>query len=314
MEAPGRACSVSPKTAIPLLVAAFLVSSPVAVATVAAKGNDVWLRASQSWALGVVVPNGAGLAEGSQLSWTDARNITALARLPNITEPDGVTYLVLSAEGDDKAVFQVAAGVWPGSSKWSAYSWYITGIGTSSLSYRWVMNSSTPSMSPGDLVSISITVTGGAWGMRVQDISTGEGKTGSVPSPSLTKFTSGDQEVVALESYTRSASTFRDMGNATLAAVLVDGRRIMAGWYAYGGWDPMHNPLFGVGSSDPPTYLSLIMGKDGGAVWSYDAQWTGAVWNTSVHPVALAYAALAALVPIAFVLGSRFGRVGREEG
>jgi hypothetical protein len=272
----------------------------------------MWRNAGVSWGLGVVLPNGAELANGKQLSWAEANNVTSVVKLPNITEPDGVTYLVLSAKGNNGAIFQVAAGIWPGSNSWSAYSWYITGADANTPSYSWVMNSSAPTMTAGDALSLSISVGTGAWGLKVQDLNSGGSKALSAPSPGLTGFASGDQEVLALESYSRSASTFRGMGNASLLEVLVNGNKVTGGWYAYGGWDPAYDPLFVVGNSQPPAFVSLTMTGNGQAVWGYQAQWTGEVLTMNFKPVVLAYASLAALVPIALVVGTRTGH-RREE-
>lgn len=295
-----------------LLAAATLLFSPAAVAALSGNSGDAWQGTTQSWALGVVLPNGANLANGALLSWTEARNITVLVRLPNITDPEGVTYIVLSAEGDDGGVFQVAAGIWPGCDTWSVYSWYVTGMGSSSLSYRWVANSSGPSMSPGDLVAMSISLNIGEWRLSVNDFTTTASSTVSATSPTLTKFVRGDQEVLALESYTESVSTFRMMGNASMQGLWVDGSKVIGGWYSHGGWDPAHSPLFEVGTTAPPTFVTLSLRNSGEAVWNYDAQWTGTVSSPTLQPILLAYAALAALVPVAFVLGRRLGRKGME--
>jgi hypothetical protein len=294
------------------VVAALFVVSPFAAAPSALEAKSMWQHTTQSWASGVVVPDGAWLAGEGQVSWADVKNLTAMARLPNITEPQGVTYIVLSAEGDDGAVIQVAAGVWPGSSTWLVYSWRVSGIGTGSPSYSWVMNASTPSMMPEDLVSVSISAGEGFWGMKVHDLNTGGTRTEYVPSPALTGFKSGDQEVFALESYTRDVSTFREMGNASLLSLSLNGRRVTSGWYAYEGWDPTHSPLFAVGSASPPTFITLTQGKGGQVDWSYDAQWTGAVWNPSIGPDVLPLAILAVLVPLAFILGRVLGRKKKE--
>jgi hypothetical protein len=311
MVAHGAAGSGLLMAAAFLVAASFLISSSVVTATALARADDAWESAGVSWALGVVLPNGAELVNGNHLSWAEVGSVTVLVKLPSITEPVGVTYLVLSAEGDNGAVLQVAAGIWPGCDDWSAYSWYITGTGTSDPSYTWVMNSSSPSMVSGDLISMSVFAGANAWGIRVQNLNSSETKTGSVASGGLTGFASGDQEVFALESYTTSASTFREMGNATLLAVLVDGSKVAGGWYAYGGWDPAHNPLFVVGDSQPPTYVSLKMAGNGEVFWSYGSRWTGGVLTASFQPVVIAYASLAALVPMALVVGSRTKR-GRE--
>jgi hypothetical protein len=293
-----------------LVASVFLVSSSVATATSLAK-EDTWGTPGVSWGLGVVLPNGANLVNGNQLSWADVRNLTTLVKLPSITEPDGVTYFVLSAEGDNGAVFQVAAGVWPGCHGWSAYSWYVTGADTNAPSCAWVMNSSAPSMAPKDLISMSLIVGANAWVMKVHDINSSESRSDSMPSLGLTGFASGDQEVVALESYTKAASTFRQMGSASLLEVLADGTQVAGGWYAYGGWDPTHNPLFVVGNSQPPAFVSLKMTGSGQAFWSYEAPWTAAVPPMSFQPVVIAYVTLAASVPIALIVGTRTPH-GRE--
>jgi hypothetical protein len=228
-------------------------------------------------------------------------------------KPDGVTYLILSAEGDNKAVMQVAAGVWPGSDSWSSYAWYITGLGTGSISYGWTVNCSAPLMSPGDTVSLSLTAGAGAWGIRAQDLNTTDRGTWNVPSPGLGGFRVGDQEVIALESYSSSVSTFERMGNATLVALYVDGNRVTGGWYEYGGWNGVSTPLFAVGSAEPPTFVSLAPLAGGHAEWYYDAQWTGAVWNINASPMMFLYACLATLVPVVFLLGRRVGH-GKEGG
>jgi hypothetical protein len=294
-----------------LAISLFLITSPVQAATAPGVVADVWQHYAQSWALGVVVPDGATLAGGVGLSWAEARNVTALLKLPNITMPGGVTYLVLSAEGDDGTVMQVAAGVWPGSDLWSVYSWFVSGATTASPSYDWTANCSAPTMAGGDLVLISTTVGAGAWGVRVQDLNTSKSISLSISSPALSRFKPGDQEVFALESYTRSVATFRGMGGAALLELLVDGQRVTGGWYPYGGWEPARSPLFAVGTAQPPTFITLTSPAGSLAVWSYDAEWTGAIGNPTYGTAAFAYAALAALVPVAFVLG---GRMRRRDG
>ena len=294
-------------TAAASVLMVVLLASYPAFATTPSSKSDAWQSVSQSWALGVVVPNGAQLAAETQLSWADIRNMSVLARLPNITEPVGVTYMILSAEGNNGAIFQVAAGIWPGSRTWSVFSWVVTGAEANSPEYTWILNCSAPQMNAGDLVSISMIVSPSQWNLSFKDVTIGAIKTASVPSPSLTGFAVGDQEVFALESYSRSVSTFRDMGNGTLLAIFFDEGKLAGGWYPYGGWDPAHSPLFVVGSSSPPTYISIATENDGGVVWSYDALWTGAVWNTGIQPIVFAYVGLAALVPLAFLLGRRVG-------
>ena len=316
MGARRQACSLLLPVAATMIVLVALISEQTVVAAGQAgtswNQSGAWSRATQSWALGLVVPDGSKLQDGGLLSWKSTANLTVVTRLPNITNPDGVTYLILSAEGNDGSVFQVALGVWPGSSSWTVSSWYITGLGTGSLSYRWVLNCSGPQMVPGAEVAASIGVSQGSWWLQVEDLNTSGRVTDRVASPGLSTFVSGDQEVFALESYSRSSTVFKDMGNATMLALYADGKKVVGGWYLYGGWDPTRNPLFTVGTSDPPTFISGAVFPEGRVVWSYDALWTGALWNTDLQPVAFAYVALGALVPVAFVLGKRLGH-GHEE-
>jgi hypothetical protein len=85
----------------------------------------------------------------------------------------------------------------------------------------------------------------------------------------------GDQEIFALESYSRDSSTFQNMGNLTLRMLLVDGRRMMSGWYPFADWDGVHNPLFIVGVTAPPQFIGVSVSHDGRAVWYYSGNWRG---------------------------------------
>lgn len=242
--------------------------------------GDVWHRQYNSWGVEVVIPERVPLAGGRELSWSSARDITGVVTLPNITKPDAITYVVLSAMGSDRSVFQVAAGAWPGSAHWSVYSWYITDVGSQTPSYQWVANSTGPGISSGDQIALCIARSLSGWTFAVLDHRAGTLQEGYFPANSSVSFASGDQEVVALESYSRSSSTFREMGNLTLQAVMVDGARIEGGWYFYSGWNPLHTPLFEVGGSQVPVFISLTSNAQGEAVWGYTSQWT----NVSLDP------------------------------
>ena len=236
-------------------------------------GSESWHRATSSWAIGVVVPNGAGLEQGGPVTWGTVSNLTAALVLPNITRPDAITYVVLSAMSSDRTIFQVAAGAWPGSAYWSVYSWYVTDVGSQAPHYQWTANSTGAEFNPGDQLSVSITRSSSGWSFNVLDRSRGTSQHGSFPAPATLALAVGDQEVLAFESYSRSSAAFRDMGNLTLESIWVDGAKVQEGWYYYSGWDPSRNPLFVVGGSQAPLFISISTDARGEAVWSYSGQW-----------------------------------------
>ncbi len=294
---------------------ALVLSSPLEEVT-SQGGNagvvkDNWQRAYSSWALGVVVPDGARLDGGGALSWKTATNLTAVARLPNITNPAAITYVVLSAMGNDRTIFQVAAGTWPDCSYWSVYSWFITGVDSRSPAYECMANSTGPEFSPHDVLSISIFIASpSAWMFRVTDENRSSSLERSFPTSLAVSFASGDQEVFSLESYSRSASTFQNMGNQTLESLLVDGTKVLDGWYPYSGWDPAHNPLFVVGGSAAPLFIDLTTNGRGEAVWAYSPQWADAHLNVSLGSVVVGLALFSLIVVSAlFVRNGRRSRV-----
>lgn len=230
---------------------------------------------TSSWALGVVVPEGAPLQGGGSLRWEDANNVTASFTLPDISVPDGLVYAVLSVMTGNGSVLQAAVGIRHNESDWFTYSWSISSPSSVPLTYQWVLNASVPEVAPLANLTVSIFRSSGPWSLRVLDESTGASVEHGFPSRQRASLRAGDQEVFSLESYSRSGSTFRNMGNLTLGGIFVDGARIEGGTYTYGGWDPSHNPLFAVGSSgsDPPTFISLGQTKGGSFVWEYATSW-----------------------------------------
>jgi hypothetical protein len=258
-----------------------------------------------SWALGVVVPEGAGLQDGGKLRWEGVSNVTAAVTLPNITLPDRITYVVLSVMTSDGSVLQAAAGVYPNRSSWLAYSWFVPNINTVHLTYQWVLNASEPQMAQDSRIAITIYQASGLWKLRVVNLDTGASIDRSFPSGSASSIMVGDQEVFALESYSRSEATFQDMGNLTLSSLLVDGQKVTGGLYSYGNWDPSHNPVFIVGSSGttPPTFLHLQQLEGGAIVWGFSSVWEGnldgnlgGVWLGIVGLLVIAGLVVAALV------------------
>lgn len=265
--------------------------------------GGTWQPATTSWGSGVVVPDGARLEGGAGLSWKSATNITAVARLPDIVNPDGATYLVLSAMASDRSVFQVAAGISPANSGWASYSWVVSEVDSSSPLYIWILNGSGPKMSPGDTVAISISVDeASGWRLCISDVSTGSTLERGFPQKSALTFAAGDQEVFAFESYSRSESAFHEMGNATLVSIAVDGRKVVGGTYPHSGWDAVHNPLFMVGSSSPPAFISMNL-EGGSAVWSYTHLWSGSGWTFPPASVLATVTVLAGLVVLTILTG-----------
>lgn len=250
----------------------FPVSGEIAQETTTPPGS---VYPNVSWALGMVVPQGAGLQGGGSVRWEGVRNVTAHVMLPNITQPDGIIYAVLSVMTSDKVVLQAAAGAAPGRDGWYAYSWCIEGLGSGPLNYRWVVNGSAPQMAPKGNISLSIFEAAGVWNLAVSDLDSGALVEKAFPPGIGATLRGGDQEVFALESYTRSAAIFRTMGNLTLEGVWLDGRPVARGFYSYGQWDPNHSPVFIVGSSgsSPPSFIYLGEGAPGSYFWTYSGSW-----------------------------------------
>ena len=252
-----------------------------------------------SWAVGLVVPESASLQGGGKLRWEAVSNLTAAVTLPEISLPDEIVYVVLSVMTSNGSVLQAAAGIRPNDSNWSAYAWLIPSTATVPLVYQWILNASGPTMAPGADVSISIYQALGMWDLRIVNEQTGAAMTQQFPASTGSSVRPGDQEVFALESYSRSGATFQNMGNLTLTGIFVDGSKVTGGVYAYSDWDPAHNPLFAVGSSgtSPPSFISLGQAKDGSFVWGYAMVWT----NPTDLPLTVAIVAAMVLAAVSTV-------------
>jgi hypothetical protein len=262
----------------------FLLFEISSAGSVAAEVQNVAVQQAyqnSSWALGVVAPEGAGLQLGGNLRWEEVSNLTALVVLPNISAPQRMVYVVMSVMTSDGAVLQAAAGTYPNDTGWLAYSWFIPSAQSVTLTYTWVLNASVPRMAPDSRASISIFLRDGGWKLKIEDVDTGSSVEHSFPAGIATSLESGDQEVFALESYTKEAATFQYMGNLTLLSLTANGQRVTSGFYSYSDWNIGRNPVFVVGSSGSsvPAFISLESGTNGSIVWSYNTQWTGDVYG-----------------------------------
>jgi len=263
--------------ALALIISAGVELSPISTGEAPGQvGSAGSSYPTTSWAVGLVVPEGASLEGGGKVNWGEVSNLTAAITLPNISLPDEIVYAVLSVMTSNGSVLQAAAGIWPGDSNWSVYAWLIPSTASIPLVYQWVLNASEPTMAPGANVSIVIYQASGSWSLRVTDEETGSRVTMEFPPGLAESVRVGDQEVFALESYSRSEGTFRNMGNLTLAGMFLDGTKVAGGVYGYSDWDPDHNPLFAVGSAgaSPPSFVSFGRAADGSFVWGYATVWS----------------------------------------
>jgi len=298
--------------AFALTLACLMLASPLATGEGLQLENQGTGYSNSSWALGVVAPEGSGLSDGASLRWESVNNVTVLVSLPNITLPDRVVYSVLSVMTGDGGIMQVAAGVYPNRSAWLTYSWVIPRSDTTTPTYQWILNGSEPRMAQNSRISMSIFHLSGLWSLRVTDEGTNSSVERQFPPGLGPALKAGDQEVFALESYSRTSSTFREMGNLTLESLLVDDQRVTGGFYSYGDWDPNHDPLFVVGSAgtSPPSFISLEKTGDGSFAWEFAGLWQG----EDLHFGQAAVAVVVVAVLTAAVLGAvalRFARKRR---
>ena len=307
-----------PNVACSLAVCILLAVAAAGPLTAAAYGTGQPYPNS-SWALGVVVPEGAELAGGGSLHWEGVTNVSALVTLPNISSHGRLVYVVMSLMTCDSAVMQVAAGTFPNGTGWLAYSWYVPNAGSIPIAYNWILNASIPRMFPGSTVTFSIFVANGGWNLKVVDCGTGALVERSFPTGASLSLKQGDQEVFALESYSREAAVFQSMGNLTLSALMVDGVRVSGGLYPYGDWNTKTSPLFVVGSpgSSPPGFISINQQAGGPVTWGYSTQWTNEAYDLDAVAMAAGFlsasAAAFALMGVVILL-TRKGRTRREAG
>jgi len=266
---------IEPGLAILLSICILLSGSELTLAEGTSQSRPVSAYSNASWATGVVVPEGAGLQDGGKVHWEGVSNVTVSLTLPDIGSPDRVVYAVMSVMTSDGSVLQAAAGALPNSTGWRGFAWLVTGANSGSPTYLWVLNASQPEMSSMGTVLLSIFSEPGAWELKISDMATGSSVERSYPQGPGQVLRAGDQEVFALESYSRSQATFSEMGNLTLNSIWLDGQKVVSGCYLYSDWDMIHNPLFVVGStgSSPPSFIYAGEGKTGSFFWDYAGVW-----------------------------------------
>lgn len=251
--------------------------------TINQKNSDWGVYLKGSWALGIVIPNGAKMGDGTVVRWSEVRNITAVVQLPQIIKTDGMIYIVLSAMTLSKTVLQVAVGIEPNRTTWLTYAMIVTNI-SSGANYTWVADGKPPFMRCNDLIIISIYLSlyqnEYIWSYKVHDVTTNESYTGFLINDNSEAFMDGDQEIIAFESYTKNENVFMNMGNITLYALFLNSKKVVGGWYFYDGWDWTKRPLFVVGSAQVPNYIS-ISNNDSIIYWKYNPS----TWNTSTISV-----------------------------
>jgi hypothetical protein len=229
-------------------------------------------QGSVSWALGVVVPEGASLNGSGSVVWSVVNNLSAHFSLPPLNSTDGTILLVLSAKVGS-AVIQVAAGLSPTESSWKTYAWLIPNVASIPQSYDWLLNGSGPMMAPGDDILLSLSKGAGTWEGYISDLTTGRSTSVSFPGTSGATLAEGDQEVFALESYTSSISVFVRMGDVDLHSIALDGAPVTGGYYYLDGWDDVHHPLFVVGTALAPGFISAQSISNGTIYIGYSGVW-----------------------------------------
>jgi len=269
-----------------------------------------------SWALGVVVPEGAALASSRRVSWQTTSNLSASARLPALNTTDGTILLALSAMVGDSSVIQAAAGLFPGSNTWRALAWFVPDIGATPQAYEWTLNSTESRMKPGALVSLSLFREGGVWHYGILDDESGLGDFGPFTNAPRSSFKVGDQEVFALESYTSNDTVLSRMGSAILRSIYLDGDRVTGGFYYLNNWDPAHHPLFVAGGLQAPTSITLQSFPNGTVAWGYSAGWQGSYYSPPDfgYFVPLALLVVVATVSAFLLIHVRAAPEGRRNG
>ncbi|MDG6927665.1 MAG: hypothetical protein JRN26_01635 [Nitrososphaerota archaeon] len=218
-----------------------------------------------SWATGIIVPQGAGL-RGGNVNWSMVNNITSLFRVPNISVTDRPIYIIMSAMTSNGSVIQVAVGLYNNSNYWKGYAMYILNPGEVPQNYVQVSLEKNLRILAGNMVSMALYSKNGSWCFSIRDLSTDGSVEGRFNASLSSGLSQGGQYVFALESYSYSYQVFDSMGNLALYAIFISGEPVINGWYIYSGWTSF--PLFLVGGSSPPSFMSIRQTTNGTFIWS----------------------------------------------
>ena len=246
------------------LLIVLLLSSLIVSGILLSSGPSWSNYGSASWAAGIVVPQGATLSNGS-VDWKTVSNVTSLFRVPNISSTDGTIYIIMSLMTSNGGVMQVAVGLYNSSNSWKGYAMYIPKLNAFPQSYVQVEANKNMSIEAGDMVSMELYKSDGWW-FEIKDISAGASTIGRFDANFSSELATGGQYLFALESYSYSFRVFSNMGNLTLYDVFINGQPVINGWYVYKPW--ASQPLFVVGDSNPPSFISVEHRTNGTFQWS----------------------------------------------
>lgn len=271
---------------------------------------------SGSWAIGVVIPENSELSNGELVNWNDVSNVSAVFNLPNISSTDSTIYVIMSLMTENGSIIQLAAGLYPNMSYWHTYAMYVLNPNSYPQIYKHVSISDDNFMLANDLISMSMYFSNGRWQFRVNDL-TRETSTVSCFNASLpAELKDGDQYVFALESYSYNSSVFRSMNSMTLYGLFINGERVSGGWYLYTTWNNQNFPLFIVGGSTPPDFISASFSGNGTVTWSYVSAWASGITSYSsfylITGILVAAAAVINISVLALLILKRKKLLGRD--
>jgi len=248
--------------------------------------RDTWVI-QRSWGLGLTIPNGSPLEDGSRVEWSKHRNITVVLTLPNISYTDKTIYFIVSIMTKQQTIIQAAVGIHPNSTYWTSSFMYVRNIYHYNKTYVAVLLESHPYFNPNDKASISIYYRpsedkdNGVWASSITNLSQGTSIDVDILADNSSTFMDGEQEVVAFESYTSNEEIFKQMGEAILHSILVDGKKVLNGWYIDDGQVFDKRPLFEVGGGQVPPFISIVFNNEGSIAWIYSKP----TWDNYLHPI-----------------------------
>ncbi|MGC8558536.1 MAG: hypothetical protein ACP5NC_06050 [Nitrososphaeria archaeon] len=278
-----------------------LVISVAIMQPVAVHGQSGY--SSGSWAIGVVIPENSELSNGEMVNWNDVSNVSAVFNLPNISSTDSTIYVIMSLMTENGSIIQLAAGLYSNASYWLTYAMYVLNPNSYPQVYKRVSISDDNFMLANDLISMSMYFSNGRWQFKVNDLTRGTSTVSYFNVSLPAKLKDGDQYVFALESYSYNSSVFKSMSRMTLYGLFVDGKRVSSGWYLYTTWNNQNFPLFIVGGSTPPDFISASFSGNDTVTWSYVSAWaSGRASYSSFYLIGGILVAAAAVINISVLM------------